>query len=231
MNLRNRWLWLVAGALAIGIGIYYLAQRFPEALSDEFGRMRLVHGLLWLALIGSSFILHRRLKPQKVVRDVAIWIALAAVLFVGFAYRHEFSAMKDRVVAEILPHSGTSADDAISFQKGAHGHFVVEAEVDGIPVRFLVDTGASDVVLSPADAQRLGLDLGGLAYTRRYRTANGIVAGAPIRLGQVRLGPIVIDDVRASVNGAEMRRSLLGMSFLDRLSGYEIANDTLILRP
>ena len=231
MNPQNRWLWLVAGAVAVGIGVYYLTQRFPEAVGDEFGRMKLVHGLVWLALIGSSFILHRRLRPQKVVRDVAIWVAVAAVLFVGYAYRHEFAAVKDRVVAEILPHGGTIEDDAVSFRKGAHGHFVVEAEVDGVPVRFLVDTGASDVVLSPADAERLGFNLRDLAYTRRYRTANGIVSGAPIRLGRVRLGPIVVDDVRASVNGAAMRRSLLGMSFLDRLSGYEIANDTLTLRP
>ena len=231
MKPASRWPWLLGGAIAVGALILVLVQLFPEAIDDEFGKMRLVHGLAWLALIGGSFILHRHLSLKKVVRDGTIWVSIAAVLFVGYAYRHGFIAMKDRVIGELLPHEGVRAGDAVTFRKGIHGHFVVEAEIDGVPVRFLVDTGASDVVLSPADAERLGFNLGDLAYTRRYRTANGTVAGAPVSLGQVRLGPIAMDDVRASVNGADMRRSLLGMSFLDRLSGYEIAGDTLTLRP
>ena len=121
-------------------------------------------------------------------------------------------------------------DAAISFRANAQGHFVVEADVDGTALRFLVDTGASDVSLSPADAERLGFDLAGLDYTRRYRTANGMIRGAPVRLARVAIGPIVLDDVRASVNEAAMKHSLLGMSFLERLSGYEVARETLTLR-
>jgi aspartyl protease family protein len=229
--MKPGWLWLVAGGLLVGAGVVYLVQHFPEAVDDGFGRMNLVHGLALLALVGGSFILHRRLRPRAALRDAAIWIGVAALLFVGYAFRHELASVKDRLVAELLPHGGTAVDDGVSFRKGAHGHFVVEAEVDGVAIRFLVDTGASDVVLSPADAERLGLDIGRLAYTRRYRTANGVVAGAPVRLGRLRLGPIVLDDVAASVNGAPMKRSLLGMRFLDRLSGYQIEGDTLTLRP
>jgi len=106
---------------------------------------------------------------------------------------------------------------------------VVEALVDGEPVRFLVDTGASDVVLSPADARRIGFDPAQMSFTRTYNTANGLVQGAPVRLGAVEVGPIRIEDVRASVNGADMRRSLLGMSFLSRLGGYEVSEDALTL--
>ena len=114
---------------------------------------------------------------------------------------------------------------------GLGGHFVVEIEVNGIAIRFLVDTGASDVILSPADAARLGFNLSDLRYIRTYRTANGIVQGAPVRLDRVAVGPIALTNVRASVNGAPMRRSLLGMSFLSRLSGYEVRDDRLTLRP
>ena len=136
----------------------------------------------------------------------------------------------DRLAAELLPHQGLVSDAAISFRANAQGHFVVEADVDGTALRFLVDTGASDVSLSPADAERLGFDLAELDYTRRYRTANGMIRGAPVRLSRVAIGPIVLDDVRASVNEAPMKHSLLGMSFLERLSGYEVASETLTLK-
>ena len=114
-------------------------------------------------------------------------------------------------------------------------NFVVEAVVvrvgQAVPLRFLVDTGASDVVLSPRDADRLGFDVQGLAYTRRYRTANGSVYGAPVLIERMTIGPISVEGVRASVNGAQMGLSLLGMSFLSRLAGYDVSQETLTLRP
>lgn len=102
--------------------------------------------------------------------------------------------------------------------------------MNGVSVIFLLDTGASDIVLDPGDAVRLGFNLDRLAFTRRYQTANGVVKGAPIRLDSVQIGPIKLRNVSASVNGAPLGRSLLGMSFLDRLSGYGVENGTLILR-
>jgi len=87
------------------------------------------------------------------------------------------------------------------------------------------------VVLSPADARRLGFDPDTLDFSKVYRTANGTVYGAPVRLRSLTIGSIRIDNVRASVNGAEMSRSLLGMSFLERLSGYEVTAGSLILYP
>ncbi|MGY9003663.1 MAG: retropepsin-like aspartic protease family protein, partial [Rhodospirillales bacterium] len=69
-----------------------------------------------------------------------------------------------------------------------------------------------------------------LNFSRRYATANGVVFGAPIRLDKIEIGPIVVKAVRASVNGADMRRSLLGMSFLERLNGFNISKNILTLR-
>ena len=93
-----------------------------------------------------------------------------------------------------------------------------------------MSAGVSDVVLVPSDAVRLGFDLSQLNYSRRYRTANGIVKCAPVELGRVRIGPIEVRNVRASVNGAPLGMSLLGVSFLERLSGYSVENGTLTLR-
>ncbi|MDE0994022.1 MAG: TIGR02281 family clan AA aspartic protease, partial [Rhodospirillales bacterium] len=95
----------------------------------------------------------------------------------------------------------------------------------------LIDTGASDVVLSPLDAKRLGFNLERLRYSKIYRTANGSVKGAPVILGQITIGSIQLLNVPASVNGADMNRSLLGMRFLNQLSRFEISGNQLILTP
>lgn len=228
---------LAAAGLTV-LAVVYLIDRFPEAMDGE-GRIGLVHGLLLLAFLGGSAILHhRRTPPGLFLRSVLAWTAIAFVVFAGYSYRFELSEIGDRLVGELIPSSGIEVSGgAVSIRVGNNGHYVVEAVVSagrrdaGVPVRFLVDTGASDVVLSPRDAARLGFDANALAYTRAYRTANGMVMGAPVRLDRITIGPLTIGDVRASVNGAAMRISLLGMSFLNRLSGYDVSRDTMILRP
>jgi clan AA aspartic protease (TIGR02281 family) len=113
---------------------------------------------------------------------------------------------------------------------GAGGHFLVEAVVNGAPVTFLVDTGASDVVLTTADAERLGFRPENLRFTQRFATANGEVRAAPVVLREVRIGQFSLFDMPASVNEAPLRVSLLGMSFLKRLHGYSVEDGRLILR-
>jgi clan AA aspartic protease (TIGR02281 family) len=113
---------------------------------------------------------------------------------------------------------------------GAGGHFVIEAVVNGAPVTFLVDTGASDIVLTMADAERLGFRPENLRFTQRFATANGEVRAAPVVLREVRIGQFSLFDMPASVNEAPLRVSLLGMSFLKRLHGYGVEDGRLILR-
>ena len=97
-------------------------------------------------------------------------------------------------------------------------------------MRFLIDTGASDTVLSPMDAQRLGIDLAALDFSRVYLTANGNGRGAPYRLMDLAIGPIALSDVAVSINQAPMDESLLGMSFLRRLKSFEVQGRRLYLR-
>lgn len=229
---QKTWLWVLAAAALTVLLVVSLWGRFPGALAGREEQARLVHGLLLLAFLGASAILHRRIRPGQTLGNVVVWVAVGVVLFAGYGYRHELSQVTDRLMGELIPHRGIEvAGGAVSVRADASGHFVVEAVADGVRVAFLVDTGASDVVLAPADAERLGFDPEKLAYTRTYRTANGIVQGAPVRLGRIDIGPISVMDVNASVNGAPMKRSLLGMSFLNRLSGYDVSRETLTLRP
>jgi len=223
------WLWLalLAGGVAL---IGFLAWRFPGALAGEDGRMRMVYLVGLLALVASGVVAGRRRRLGDTAKQVAAWVGVALVLVVGYSYRFELTALGARVVGEILPHRGVETGEAqVTFRAGVDGHYRVEALVDGVSLRFLVDTGASEVMLSRADARRLGFDVDGLAYTRLFSTANGTVRGAPVRLREIVLGPIRLTDVVASVNRAPMAGSLLGMTFLGRLAGYEVRDGTLTL--
>lgn len=109
------------------------------------------------------------------------------------------------------------------------GHFVMDGEVGRAKVRFLVDTGATKVVLSRDDAVRAGLRPENLHFDQSVSTANGEVRVAPVTLRRLRVGQIVLNDVEAIVNSAPMRVSLLGMSFLQRLDGWQVKDDHLYL--
>jgi aspartyl protease family protein len=109
------------------------------------------------------------------------------------------------------------------------GHFYLTLEVNDTPIQFVVDTGATDIVLSKEDAADVGLNPEDLNFFGRANTANGEVSVAPTTLREVTLGDIRDVDVRASVNGGEMKGSLLGMRYLNRFSSIEIGNGTLRL--
>ena len=123
-----------------------------------------------------------------------------------------------------------SAPGELTLKADSRGHFLVTAKVDGQPVRFLIDSGASHVVLSAGDAKRLGLTSKNRDFTDIYRTPGGIIRAAPVTLAEVRIGGLVVRDVRASVSSLDMDVSLLGASFLARLRGYEVNRDRLTLR-
>jgi aspartyl protease family protein len=225
-----RWWLLVAIGLAFAVLVFYLVRRFPDAVAARDSQVRVVYLVLLATMVGSAVLLGRGIGLKTALRNALSWIAIALVLILGYSFRHDIVAVKDRILGELLPHRAVeTGPGTVAVRAASGGHFQIEVTVDGVAIRFLVDTGASDIVLSPADARRLGYDLSRLRFSRIYRTANGTVRGAPVTLGEVTVGPIRLTDVAASVNGAEMDRSLLGMSFLNRLSAYEVRGDVLTL--
>ena len=118
----------------------------------------------------------------------------------------------------------------IEIAPSRHGQFVLEAEVNGEEVDFLVDTGASLVVVDGETAERLGFDLDELDYTGVARTANGTAPIARIILDEIVIGDLTVSSVEAAVVTTSLPRALLGMSFLARLEGYEVRDSGLVLR-
>ncbi len=101
--------------------------------------------------------------------------------------------------------------------------------MNGETIEFVVDTGATDIVLNEADAVRLGFNMSDLVYSGRASTANGVVPIARVRLETITLGRFTDRNIGASVNGAELEYSLLGMRYLGRFRKIEIAGSTMTL--
>ncbi len=125
--------------------------------------------------------------------------------------------------------AGTQNGDA-SISRSADGHYWAQATVDGRAVRFLVDTGASSVALTQADARRLSLEPERLTYDVPIRTASGRAFAAAVTLRSVSVSGARVEDVEALVAQEGLETSLLGMSYLGRLSRFEATPRALILR-
>jgi aspartyl protease family protein len=112
------------------------------------------------------------------------------------------------------------------------GHFRTDVQVEGVTLKMLVDTGATAVALTAEDAERAGIHPFPNDYKDRVSTANGAALVARVELHQVSVGPIMVRDVPALVmQPGASTVSLLGMTFLQRLSSFQIADNRLVLKP
>jgi aspartyl protease family protein len=116
----------------------------------------------------------------------------------------------------------------LTYHADERGHVALTALVNGSPVRFLVDTGASRVTLTAEDARAVGIGRGELVFNERSQTANGWAREAPLTLREIRIEQFSIDNVAAAVND-NLTVSLLGMSFLRRLKGFEMRGGVLTI--
>lgn len=128
------------------------------------------------------------------------------------------------------PASRTSSGGDVEIAANESGHFEYEAEMNGSRVEVLVDTGATMVALTYEDAQRAGVFLDPSDYTQQVKTANGVAKVAPVEISSISLGDITVRNVRGAVaEPGKLHKTLLGMSFLSRLSRVEMRSDSLVL--
>jgi aspartyl protease family protein len=120
--------------------------------------------------------------------------------------------------------------DAAILKREEDGHYWALANLDGQFVKVMVDTGASTVALTQADARKIGLKPETLSYEWTIRTAGGEVKGAAVTLKQVKIGNVRVQDVDAMVLREGLEQSLLGMTFLGELYSYEFKGENLIIR-
>ncbi len=118
----------------------------------------------------------------------------------------------------------------VALRADSRGHFLADATINGRSFEIIVDTGATTVALTEATARRLGIRPPQSAYRLPMATANGTVMAAPVVLNEVRIGSVAVRNVEATVApGETLGVNLLGMSFLRRLSKFEVAGGQLVL--
>ncbi|MBF0621071.1 MAG: TIGR02281 family clan AA aspartic protease [Magnetococcales bacterium] len=218
---------IFSGILLFVLGLHlWLTDTTPfTENSDTMGHAAV--SMVWLTWLLLSVRMH---NLGELGKGLAFWGGLILLLVIGYSYRFELGQIKDRVMGEVVPdHAIEQRDGTIRINQTRDGHFHIRAQVNGVDVRFLADTGATSVTLSLATAKKVGVDINALRFTKRYRTANGTISGAPIMLDEVRIGPLVVYNVAASVNPNDMGSALLGMSFFNRLGGYQVHNGILTL--
>lgn len=184
--------------------------------------MQLTYLVLLAAAIGGSAIVVGRKNMGKMAQQAAIW----ALIFIGVIGAY---GLWEDISNDVNPRQSILSESAIAVPRSNDGHYHLTLDVNGTAVDFVIDTGASQVVLSQRDAARIGIDTNSLNYSGAASTANGVVRTAPVVLDQVRLGDITDRNVPAVVNGGDMDNSLLGMTYLGLYNRIEISNGELVL--
>jgi aspartyl protease family protein len=231
--------WVVL-ALLIGAGLLLFLRGGSELFSGlSTGEIvTMAAGLLLATIYIISLFNDERTRPMQALRYIVVWLAIGFALIAGYSYREELAAVGERVVGELRPAGDIVSSEvneegerAVRIRQRMDGHYIVRASVNGQSMTLMVDTGASSVVLKPADAERAGVDLDNLSYTVAVDTANGMTYAAAVRLRTLAVGPLLVRNVDALVvRPGSLKENLLGMSFLRRLRSYEFAKDYLTLR-
>jgi aspartyl protease family protein len=187
---------------------------------DQIARLAYL-GLLAAAL-GGWLLLQLRSDIGRSLQMLAVWALIFVGVIAAYGLWHD-------IRRDIAPTQTILSQNTVSVPRAPDGHFHLDLLINDVPVRFIVDTGASDMVLNRRDAARIGIDPATLAFIGSAQTANGSVRIAPVRLDRVQLGEIVDTGLRAVVNEGDLDVSLLGMGYLNLFDRIEIAGDELVL--
>jgi aspartyl protease family protein len=228
---RQRLLWFLLIGLLIAI-VMVIAQhsegRIGPLSTGEFGS--LAYMLLILLFLGSAAITMFRERFSQAVTAALLWIVVGLVLVIGYSYRYELQNIADRVMSELVPGHVISRGRTIEVARTNSGDFDISARVNGVRIPMVLDTGASSVVLTQQDAKAAGLPLEVLNYTVSIDTANGRTRAAQVTLDRLAVGGLEERSVEALiVPSGQLRTSLLGMSFLNRLQSWQVTGDRLVM--
>jgi aspartyl protease family protein len=232
----DRLLWIVIAAL--GFTVVALALRHQQGTIaglelEKFAQLAYLLAVLVLVTGFGYFFYHSRIG--EMIRAVLFWAMIALVLALAYSYRHEIETIGERVLSELLisrpatVSNGTGATVQVARARG--GDFMAQTQVNGASVSMLVDTGASSVVLTQEAAKAANLPIDLLKYDVPIETASGRTRAAAVVIDRIAVGGIVERRVPALVSApGDLKTSLLGMSFLNRLQSFEIGGCRLMMR-
>lgn len=175
-----------------------------------------------LVAVGGWALVEFRQRMGQALRMAMAW----GLIFVGIVAGY---GLWNDIRRDVMPVQAVAADGVIEVPRAPDGHYYLTLRINGTPIRFMVDTGASGMVLGDGDAKRLGIEPESLMFLGQANTANGVVRTARVTLPEVELGPFRNQNFRAFVTEGELAQSLLGMDYLGQFR-MEFAGNRLILR-
>jgi aspartyl protease family protein len=230
---RRSLLWILLIGLVLSLVV--LAARHEQGTvgsmsTEDFASF--AYNLALVVFLGGTVLVLFRERLSQALEAVLFWVAIGLVLALGYTYRMELRDVSERVMAELMPgRAAIRTARTVDIVRGRNGDFQVAAQVNGVRIAMVLDTGASAVVLTQEAAKAAGLPLEVLAYNVNVDTANGRTRAAAVTLDRVAVGDIVERQVSALIaQPGQLRTNLLGMSFLNRLESWEVRGDKLVMR-
>ena len=175
-----------------------------------------------LVAVGGWVMVEFRERMGQALRMGLAWGLIFVGVMAGYGLWSDISQ-------NMMPIQEVGAGGTVEVPRAEDGHYYLTLTIDGASVPFMVDTGASGMVLAARDAEKLGINLQDLRFMGEANTANGVVRTARVTLDRVELGPFRNDGFQAFVTEGELDQSLLGMDYLGQFR-MEFAGGKLILQ-
>jgi len=226
----QRLFWILLAVLAAVLFLVAMKDQGVASMS-QVDYASLAFKIVLLVVIGSVALTVFRERFAAALRSALIWVMIALLLAIGYTYRFELQETSDRLLAEFVPGHVATRGHTVLVARSSGGSFSVAAQINGARVSMALDTGASSVVLTQEAAKAAGLPVEVLTYTVNVETANGRARAAPVTLDRLAVGGIVERSVPALIaQPGQLKTSLLGMSFLERLQSWEVRGGRLMMR-
>jgi len=228
---RSRFAWPLL--MVILIAILIVLARSPGSVgpltTDQFGS--LIYKIALLVFLGGAVLTMFRERFTQAITAALLWVTIGLALVVIYSYRFELHNVADHVLVALVPGYVVSHGRNVEIGRNSAGDFAISAQINGARVAMVLDTGASAVVLTHDDAKAAGLPLEVLNYTVNIDTANGRTRAAPVTLDRIAIGGLTERSIEALVvQPGQLKMSLLGMSYLNRLQSFEVSGDRVVLK-
>lgn len=189
---------------------------------DKSDWTSLIINFVFLGVLLSSFFIRTNTDRGNKLKQLSIWLM---IIFIGvIIYNNKF------LLKNFIPYVPKNvAENTLEIQKSDDKHFYITLKMNEKNVLFLIDTGATTTTLTIKDAKRIGIDISNLKFNQIVNTANGIAYNASVEVKNIKLGEYFIDSLWVLVSKELNGNSLLGMNFLNKLNGYDIRKDRMIL--
>ncbi len=197
----------------------------------EDQNINLVFAIGALLLVASA-LFSRRIGFGQIIRTALAWVAIFAVFIVGFSYQHEILAVWNRVSGDITGSNEQRViGDTLRIRQSADGHFWASATVNQLPVRFLIDSGATTTAMTLQTARSAGIEISDSPFPIILSTANGSVEAQRGKIQSLQIGSMVAKDLPVVVAEEFGDANVIGMNFLSQLKSWKVEGREMVMEP